>query len=195
MHFKSTDPAIQYYSRVLHVLVDSEGSLILGWIIELLCYNFLFWSKQYFCQSHTNSTGSPTSRLQERPSETQEKQSPWQTRFTARAHTWKYWFSKRCYKILVDTGQTTNSSQKPSLYCPKHPGKHLWLTRASPTVRIPSCIGWTCSLHSFPPFKKPLQHVSPSSPRAVIAGLHTELLKDNTAFMTDCFHAKWNFKK
>lgn len=36
MHFKSIDTAIQYYNRVLRVLVDSEGSLILGWIIELL---------------------------------------------------------------------------------------------------------------------------------------------------------------
>lgn len=36
MHFKTTETATQYYNRVLHVLVDSGGSLILGWIIELL---------------------------------------------------------------------------------------------------------------------------------------------------------------
>lgn len=86
------------------------------------------------------------------------------------------------------------ASQKPSLCNPKLPGKHLWLTRASSTAKIPSCTGWTCNLHHFPPFQRASSVCASQLRWGNHTGLHTELLKENTAFMPHCFYAKWNFK-
>lgn len=80
------------------------------------------------------------------------------------------------------------ASQKQSLHKPKLPGRHLWLTTATPSVRGHRLWGGAVA-PPFPPlWIAPSVH-APSSHGAAGAGLHTGLLGDNAAFMLDCFYA------
>lgn len=160
----------------------------------------MFWSKQYFWYGVSQPY-----QFNRQPYFTSYRTTQWGTRKAEhlrpdlqQGHTYKSTDSTRMLQEQTapadgcghQGSQQTHhkTSQKPPLCNPKLPGKHLWLTRASSTVRIPSSGPAASTI--FPLSKEPLQHVPPSAHGAVITGLHTELLKENTAFMPDCFYAK-----